>query len=114
MNWIVISAHKSKVLNPIKFQVGDVVKAGKTDHEFPGWIWVSPSDGNQGWAPIQYLQLDVSGRNVIAIRSYSAQDLDTSNGEILELHWELNGWGWVGNEEKRFGWVPMDRIQLIP
>lgn len=29
------------------------------------------------------------------------------------LHYELNGWGWVENENKETGWVPLITIQLM-
>lgn len=114
MHWIVISSHESNYPNPIKFKVGDVVEVGKSDDEFPGWVWVTTSDGNQGWAPNQYLKMKVSGRNAIAIQPYSAQELNTTLEEVLKLHLELNGWSWVENGENRFGWVPLDSIQPIP
>lgn len=113
MQWIAISAHKSNYPNPIHFQAGDLVEVGIKDDEFPGWIWVTTLDGNQGWAPIQYLQIDVSGKRAVAIQSYSAQELETSIDEVVKLHWELNGWGWVENEDDFFGWVPMKNIQPI-
>jgi hypothetical protein len=113
MQWMVISAHKSNFSNPIHFQAGNLVEVGKADDEFPGWIWVTTLDGNQGWAPIQYLWIDASGKNATANQPYSAQELDTRLAQVLKFHMELNGWGWVENEDHVFGWVPMIGIQPI-
>lgn len=113
MQWMVISAHKSNYPNPIHFQSGDLVDVGIKDGDFPGWIWVTTLDGNQGWAPIQYLRMEANDKSAVATQSYSAQELDTKIGKVLRLHGELNGWGWVENEDHAFGWVPMDSIQPI-
>lgn len=113
MKYLVITPHTSNYPNPINLQAGDRVQVGKTDANFPGWIWVTTADGNQGWAPVQYFQVDNSGNVAIALKSYSAQELNTRVGEILTLSYELNGWGWVENEEHSSGWVPMENIQPI-
>ncbi|MDO9086448.1 MAG: SH3 domain-containing protein [Anaerolineaceae bacterium] len=113
MQWIVHTAHTSNYPNPIRFQVGDPVQVGKRDEEFPGWIWVITSDGNQGWAPIQYLQIDGFDKTANALHAYSAWELNTTIGESLTLLYELNGWGWVENENKESGWVPLHTIERI-
>lgn len=113
MDWVVYSAHISNYPHPIQFQVGECFEIGKTDDEFPGWIWVTTTDGNQGWAPIQYLQMSDSGNKAIAEFDYSARELSTTIGERLTMHYELNGWGWVENDHSACGWVPMESIQRL-
>lgn len=81
MTWIVHTAHTSKYPNPIRFQAGVQVEIGIQDDEFPGWIRVTTRDGNQGWAPIQYLQIDFDGKTAIAFQDYSARELNTRFGE---------------------------------
>lgn len=113
MDWVVYSAHISNYPHPIQFQVGECVEIEKTDDEYPGWIWVTTADGNQGWAPIQYLQMDDSGNQATVKQDYSARELNTTIGERLTLHYELKGWGWVENAEHDCGWVPMKSIQRL-
>ena len=113
MSWIVVKPHISNYPNPIHFKVGDFVKVGKTDPDFPGWIWVTTIDGNQGWAPIQFIHVDEASEYATAIKEYSAQELNTKIGEQVFLHYELNGWGWAENENQCTGWVPMRSIQLV-
>lgn len=113
MTWIVHTAHTSNYPNPIHFQAGDRVELGIQDDEFPGWIWVMTHDGNQGWAPIQYLQMGDAGTTGIAMHDYSAQELNTKIGQELVLHYELKGWGWVENDHGECGWVPMQTIHLV-
>lgn len=111
MTWIVHTAHKTNYANLISFQAGDRVELGIHDDEFTGWIRVTTKDGNQGWAPIQYLQLDEVGKTGIANQDYSARELNTKIGEELVLHYELNGWGWAENEQDECGWVPLNTIK---
>jgi hypothetical protein len=113
MTWIVHTAHTTNYPNPIGFQAGDRVELGVRDDDFSGWIRVTTRDGNQGWAPIQYLQMDGAGKTAIAILDYSARELNTRVSEHLILLHELNGWGWVENENKECGWVPLNSIERL-
>jgi hypothetical protein len=107
MKLIVIEAHKSNYPNPLRFEKGECLVIGKRDAEFEGWILVTTSDGNQGWAPIDYLDIDDRLGNAITKFSYTATELNTCLGEILTLHYILNEWGWVENNDGACGWVPM-------
>ena len=113
MKCVVIFKHDSHYPNPIEFRHGDYVNIGRQDDEFPGWIWVTTDDGNQGWAPIQYLRIDDSDKTAIAIQDYTARELNTTSGELLKLHFELNGWGWVENQNNECGWVPMQSLKRM-
>jgi hypothetical protein len=100
--------HKTSYPNPISFEKGDEVQVGKRDTHYRGWIWTTTHDGNSGWAPEQLLEID--GANATARESYDAKELDTSVGEILTVHSELNDWYWVCNSADEFGWVPIDSV----
>lgn len=113
MKYLVISEYASHYPNPIKFQVGDVVQIGDIDNEFPGWVWVTTYDGNQGWAPIQFLQIDDKNKTGISLQNYSACELNTKIGDQLILLQELNGWAWVENDRNEHGWVPSNTIESI-
>ena len=113
IKFLVTIPHTSNYPDPISLKVGDVIEIGKQDDEFPGWIWVTTTGGNQGWAPIQYLRIDDSDKTAIAIQDYTARELNTTNGESLILHYELNGWGWVENQNKECGWVPMQTLKKM-
>jgi flagellar basal body rod protein FlgF len=111
--WIVHTAHTSNYPNPISFTTGEQVEIGIQDDEFLGWIRVTTRDGNQGWAPIQYLQIDEVGKTAIAKQDYSARELNTRVGEQLILQFEVNGWGWVENVHQETGWVPLTTIRSM-
>ncbi len=113
MKYLVKTPHNSNYPNPVSLQVGDRVRVGKTDTNFPGWIWVTTADGNQGWAPVQFLEINEVTQTAICTHDYCADELNTEIGEPLVLHCRLNGWGWVENEHKESGWVPMESIQPV-
>ena len=100
----VIMKHTSNFPNPISFKIGDELVTGIHDDEFVGWVKVTTKNGNQGWAPEQYI--DMSSVPAVAIENYSANELNVDLGEILEFIHELNEWVWVKNKTGKFGWVP--------
>jgi len=107
MNLIATSEHRSNYPRPIAFEPRDLLKLGKPDNEYPGWVWVTTPDGNQGWAPEQYLAVHENSLEASASQSYSAYELDTQVGERLEVLQELNQWALVRNSTGNIGWVPV-------
>ena len=104
---IVVKEHNSGFPNPISFSKGESLVVGKRDTEFENWVWVTTKNGNEGWAPIQYLQTEEDNKGV-AKQDYEARELDTCLGDELLLHYELNNWGWVEKSDGSTGWVPMN------
>ena len=85
MKLIVVEEHKSNYPNPISFKKGESLIIGKKDTEFEDWIWVTTKDENQGWAPMQYLQIE-EGNKAVAKQDYTATELDTCLRDELFLH----------------------------
>jgi hypothetical protein len=106
MKVVVVRQHRSSYPDPITFACGDVLSVGRRDMEFPGWIWVTLENGNQGWAPEQYLDCHEPGSSATATEHYSARELGTAVGETLTLHRELKHWLLVENSSGEIGWVP--------
>ncbi len=113
MKLVAIEEHISKYPNPICFKTGEKLIAGKKDTEFEGWIWVTTVEGNQGWAPIQYIDLEKGSDKAAAKRDYTAKELDTYVGDELFLHHKLNDWGWVEKNDGSCGWVPMKTTEIV-
>lgn len=113
MKLVVVEKHKSNFPNPISFKKGERLHMGKRDTEFQGWIWVTTHDGNEGWAPVQYLQMKQGTDQAVANRDYIARELDTRVGEQLTLHHELGEWGWVEKRDGSCGWVPMKTTRIL-
>uniref|UniRef100_UPI003BB7AF64 SH3 domain-containing protein n=2 Tax=unclassified Endozoicomonas TaxID=2644528 RepID=UPI003BB7AF64 len=104
----VIKRHKSNYPSPISFMAGEVVSIGKYDEEYPGWVWITKTDGNEGWAPVQFLEID--SNKGVATENYNAVELNTYVGETLLIEQELNEWGWAKNSLGSFGWVPLETL----
>ena len=109
MQYVVIANHTSNYPDPIHLTPGDPLVLGKTDDEYPGWIWVTTSSGQAGWAPEAYVHVHAKGQGE-ATTAYTSRELNTQLGEHLLCLQELNGWLWVENEQGDTGWVPKHTI----
>ena len=107
----VTKAHKSHYPSPISFSTGEKVLIGIYDDEYSGWVRVVTSDNNEGWAPVQYLQ--IKENQGVAIRSYNAMELNTTTGEVVSVLHELNEWGWAKNASNIYGWVPLHTLKKL-
>lgn len=112
MKLIALEEHKSNYPNPISFKKGECLVTGKKDTEFEGWIWVTTNGGNQGWAPMRYLQLREGSDKAVAKRDYTAKELNTCAGDELILHYELDDWGWIEKNDGSCGWIPMKTTKI--
>jgi hypothetical protein len=113
MKLVAQSQHQSVYPEPIGFESGDRLVLGESDKEFPGWVWVTTPNGNQGWAPEQYIEVGSNSLESFATRDYTARELCTEAGDILLLHHELNQWGWVENSDGDTGWVPLNTTRPL-
>jgi SH3-like domain-containing protein len=112
MKVTVIEEHISNYPNPITFEPGETLQLGKQDTEFEGWIRVTTKDGNEGWAPIQYIEFEAGASQGDAKCSYNANELNTKLSEPLSVLTELNGWYLVSNEQGEVGWVPVHTVKV--
>ncbi|WP_108127616.1 SH3 domain-containing protein [Saccharospirillum mangrovi] len=104
------TAHRSHYPNPIRFQRGEPLTLGRRDDEYPGWVWTTTTDGNEGWAPLGLMNEAENGRSAIATEDYSARELNTETGERVTLLREMNNWAWVEREGGEQGWVPVTTL----
>ena len=111
MKVIVIEEHISNYPNPIAFEQGETLQLGKQDIEFEGWIRVTTKDGNEGWAPIQYIEFEPGAAQGVAKCSYNANELNTKLSETLSVIKELNGWYLGSNAQGQVGWVPVQTVK---
>lgn len=112
-HYLVQSAHRSNYPNPIAFRQGESLRLGKRDDEYPGWVWTTTTDGNQGWAPLALMVVDSDGVQAQASEDYTAWELNTEVGERVRLQRELNDWGWVVGADGEAGWVPLATLQRV-
>lgn len=105
----ILKAYQAQYPDPIVLQSGAVVSLGKTDPEFPGWIWAtSLISGKSGWVPEPFLARD--GDEARCLREYSARELDVREGDLVSVLEELSGWAWVESESGLTGWVPQSHL----
>lgn len=115
MKIIVVEAHHSNYPNPIHFKTGAVLGLGRVDTEFPDWIRTTTKDGNEGWAPVQYVQINERDPSRgTALLNYTAFELNTEVGEVLTVIRVLNEWYWVENATGVEGWVPSNTTNRFP
>ncbi|MDH5633336.1 MAG: SH3 domain-containing protein [Gammaproteobacteria bacterium] len=108
MKVIVTRAHRSSYPEPVSFAEGDRIRVGREDTEFPGWVWITDSTDREGWAPLDYLQINNTDGEAIALANYDATELNTVEGEELHVHQELNQWYRAENARGGCGWVPVN------
>ncbi|MFT3756535.1 MAG: SH3 domain-containing protein [Pseudoxanthomonas sp.] len=104
--------YRTQYTHPIRFVRGDVVTLGERDAEWPAFAWTTTADGNAGWAPVDWLQAQGDGR-AVALRDYSAQELDVQAGDIVTLLHELGDWWWCTHADGHDGWLPARDLQPI-
>ena len=101
----VLKEYSSAYPDPVAFREGDVIVLGRVDDEHPGWVRATTADGNEGWAPMEYLRI-TSPSAAIATTDYSAQELNAMAGELVEVIKHQNGWAWCLNIRRQLGWLP--------
>ena len=104
--------YRTQYANPIMLARGDVVALGARDTEWPAFAWTTTADGNAGWAPVDWLQPRDDG-HAVALRDYSAQELDVRAGDTVALQHELGDWWWCAHADGRSGWLPARDLDLI-
>jgi hypothetical protein len=98
-------AHKIPERPAIQVTVGERVIVGERDDEWPAFVFVTTAEGS-GWVPERHLSRD--GREAIVCEPYDTTELQTREGEVLEVITfdSLSGWIWCKAPDSREGWVP--------
>ena len=106
--YVVTTAHVSTYPDAIHFRAGTRLDIGQNDDEFPSFVWVTTPDGNSGWAPEDAIERTSDGG--VARYDYSAHELNTEVGELLDVLRTYCGWVEVTNSRAERGWVPESTI----
>jgi len=112
MNGRVVKAHKSSYPNPVEFNAGDRLAVGLLDTEYPGWVRVTTADRNEGWAPVEYVELLEEAGRGSASADYCARELEVNPGEKLRIESTLCGWHYATNAQGQSGWVPGECVEI--
>ena len=99
------SAHRIPDRLPIRVEIGDRVKVGERDSEWPAFVFVTAQNGS-GWVPERHLERE--GAAAVVKQRYDTTELPTEEGEQLEVLCEdlRSGWFWCRAQSGREGWVP--------
>jgi hypothetical protein len=103
------AAHEIPERPPLQLNVGEEVKAGDRDSEWPEFVYVTAAHGT-GWVPARHLS-QPSGRAVVHT-AYDTTELPTQVGEVLDVLAEdlVSGWLWCRSSIAREGWVPISTV----
>lgn len=96
--------YEEKDPNPLHLQPGDEVSAGPVDRAWPGWVWASNGDDQDGYVPEEILEPLGEGR-FAAIEPFDPTVLTIKRGDRLESVRQIHGWHWCSNERGEHGWV---------
>ena len=107
---VVTADYTTPYNDPIVLHEGEPVTTGKTDDEWPGWIWCTSVENKSGWVPESVIARD-SGQ-YRAARDYTAKELDVRAGEKLTLLEEESGWYWCRRQSGELGWVLAKNVRL--
>lgn len=96
--------YEDKDSDPIHLQPGDEITTGLADRAWPGWVWATDNDGNDGYVPEEILEPLGEGR-FAALEAYDPTVLTIKRGDVIESLRQIHGWHWCRNESAEEGWV---------
>lgn len=107
----VIASYRTQYHQPIEVEIGTCVNFldRVDDGEFPGWKWAQAADGRSGWVPRAFF--GPGEGSALALRSYSARELDVEIGSRVRPIEEFSGWLRVIDEAGREGWIPASCVE---
>ena len=107
---VVVADYTTPYNDPIVLHEDEPVTTGKTDDEWPGWIWCTSIENKSGWVPENVIAND--GNLSRAARDYTARELNVRVGDKLTIIEEESGWYWCRTQSGNLGWVPVKNVRL--
>lgn len=105
--------YEDKDSNPIHLTAGDEVTVGIADRAWPGWVWATDNNGNDGYVPEEILEPLGEGR-FAAMKDYDPTVLTIRRGDTIESIQQNHGWHWCRNEKGEEGWVGGYLLKPVP
>jgi Variant SH3 domain len=96
--------YEEKDSDPIRLEPGDEITVGLADHAWPGWVWATDRNGNDGYVPEEILEPLGEGR-FAAMENYDPTVLTIKRGDRIESLRQIHGWHWCRNGRGEEGWV---------
>lgn len=107
----VIKDYKSPFPDPLILKKGEVLKIEEKECEWSGWTWTITDSGQSGWIPNNYLK--ISEDTAVLLRDYDATELNASIGQKFLIEHEESGWLWVTSENGKYGWIPLENVEIL-
>lgn len=97
------SDYEDRDTHPLHLSAGDLVEPGSRDQTWPGWIWVTGTNGHDGYVPEEIL-VDEGGAWRVT-EDFDPTVLTIRRGDLLESLRRIHGWHWCRNQSGAEGWV---------
>ena len=103
------TAHRVPERAPIRVGVGQEVRVGERDTDWPEFVFVRTESGS-GWVPARHLS--VAGDRGVVHTAYDTTELPTEVGDVLDVlvEDEQSGWVWCRAASGDQGWVPLRTV----
>jgi hypothetical protein len=98
------SDYEEKDSDPIRLRPGDEVRVGVADRTWPGWVWASDDQGNDGYIPEEILK-PLGDGCFAATEAFDPTVLKIQRGDCLQSLRQIHGWHWCRNDSGSEGWV---------
>ena len=108
----VVADYQSAVEHPLVLRAGEMVRVNERQERWPGWVWCTDQNGNNGWVPERYLLRQETG--AVLCKDYNGKELTVETGDELLVCQVLTSWSWCINEKGEPGWVPTDHVEKLP
>jgi hypothetical protein len=103
-SFIVNADYEEMDSDPIRLKPGDEISVGPADRAWPGWVWATDKDDNDGYVPECILEPLGEGR-FAAIEAFDPTVLTVRRGDRIESLRQIHGWHWCRNDRGMTGWV---------
>ncbi|MBL9116572.1 MAG: hypothetical protein JNJ83_16315 [Verrucomicrobiaceae bacterium] len=90
---------------PLELVAGQRVRTGRTDIDWPGWVWVTADDGRGSYVPEDILEATKDGIATVS-QAFAAHDLSVKARDEVESIRHVKGWHWCRNAMGQEGWLP--------
>ena len=104
MTYTANADYEDKNSNPLYLTAGQEVTSGPADKTWPGWIWATNANGNNGYVPAEILE-PLGEDRWAAMKDFDPTVLKVLQGEEIESLRQVHGWHWCKNSSGDEGWV---------
>ncbi len=106
---LVVEEYRSAFPDPIITREGEELEVIPRETDWPGWVWCVRENGNGGWVPTNYIQLNLNSCRML--RDYDATELTVKVDDKLTILAEESGWAYCKTGDNKIGWVPLKNVR---